>query len=67
MAANYKKCNNCEWFVNEIVPGRYSHRLAKKIKRGFCLQLDYFTSVMPSDPACPDYSKERNNELSDKA
>lgn len=61
-----KKCNTCEWFVNEVIPGKYSHKAAKKMKRGFCMMLDYFTQVMPSDPACPDYSKERNHELSDR-
>ena len=62
-----KKCNNCEWFVNEVVPGKYNHRLAKKMKRGFCVIKDLFTQVMPSDPACYDYSPERTkNAVSDR-
>ena len=50
------RCINCLFFVEEIKPGDYSHLVAVKNKRGFCLIQDLFTMVKPDDKACNEFN-----------
>ena len=55
-------CNNCTWFVDEEIPGDYSHETAKRLQKGFCLLKDLFTMQKPDDEACSDFNFDGENE-----